>query len=149
MSCAPFTAWNTSDTIALGALIVALWAGWSARQSAVEAKRANTQAMYHERRAVFDAFFDLSMHMTAMGQKPDMGVVGQFYRHLHTAAFCFDKEIVQKLVRYYEAAFAVADFARAHEGMPKLPEDVRMNLNKVREMSELLLADLKQAVPVH
>ncbi|MBX9937211.1 MAG: hypothetical protein K2Y10_11525 [Burkholderiaceae bacterium] len=105
------------------------------------------QAMYHERRAVFDAFLSLSMHMAAQGQKADMAVVGQFYRHVHAAGFCFDKELAQKLVDYFNAAFAVADFARAHEGMPKPPEDIAAKLAQVYRTSDSLLEELKKAVP--
>ena len=60
--------WDAPDTIALLALVAAVWAGWSARVSANEAKRANAQAMYQERRAVFDAFLDLCRHLEATGQ---------------------------------------------------------------------------------
>ena len=38
--------WGASETVALGSLTVAVWAGWSAHRSAQEAKRANAQAMY-------------------------------------------------------------------------------------------------------
>ncbi len=142
-----FEGWGASETIALVALGVAIWAGCSASRSADEARRANAQAMYHERRAVFDAFLNLSMHMAAHGQKPDMAVVGQFYRYVHTAGFCFEKELAQKLVDYFNAAFAVADFARAHEGMPKPPEDIAAKLAQVYTTSDSLLEELKKAVP--
>lgn len=140
--------WGTSETVALGSLVVAVWAGRSAHWSAQEAKRANTQAMYHERRAVFDAFLDLSMHMQSKGQFPDLDVVRRFYRHQHMAVFCLDEALEKELKDYYDAAFKLADFSRANPGMPRLPKEESECHDRVKAMSQPLLEKLKKAVLV-
>lgn len=139
--------WDVSDTIAFCALLLTGWAGWSAHRSAREAQRANHAARYHERRMVFDAFLDLSMHLTCRGQRADLGVVGQFYRHVFTAYFCFDKELAAKLESYFKACHAVADYARTQEGFVKLPDEIQKQLKWVQESSAPLLEELKKAVP--
>ena len=141
-----FDDWGISETVALCSLVVALWAGWSAHRSAQEAKRANSQAMYQERRAVFDAFLDLSMHMQFKGQAPDLDVVRMFHRHLHTAEFCFDGALVKELQDYYEAALRLADFSRVNPGFPPLPKEERECRERVKALSQPLLVYLKKAV---
>lgn len=120
----------------------------SAHRSAQEAKRANAQAMYLERRAVFDAFLDLSMHMQERGQAPDKAVVGRFYRHHHTAAFCFDKALAKEIKDYYEAAQRLADYSSANPGLPKLPPEEKAWHDYLSARSLSLLERVKEAVPV-
>lgn len=139
--------WDASTAIALLALGAAAWAGVSADRSAKEAKRANAQAMYHERRAVFNAFLDLSMHMQERGQAPDKAVVGRFYRYLHTAAFCFDKALVKDINAYFEAALLLADFISVKPGLQKLPPEELARYDFVRARSDSLLERVKKAVP--
>lgn len=138
--------WDVSDTIALCALLLAGWAGWSAHLSAGEAKRANHAARYHERRMVFDAFLDLNMHMKMKGRRADLHVVGQFYRQVFTAYFCLDKELAEKLKTYFDACHTVADFSRTQEGFPKIPDDIQEKLTMVNQTSAPLLEELKKAV---
>lgn len=153
MSCEPLWSslwanWDASNTIALLALGAAAWAGVSARQSAKEARRANAQAMYHGRRAVFDAFLDLSMHMQERGQAPDKAVVGRFYRYRHTAAFCFDKALAEDINAYFEAALQLADYCGVNPGLPKLPPEELERYEFMKARSAPLLEQVKNAVPV-
>jgi hypothetical protein len=153
VSCEPLWSslwanWDASSTIALLALVAATFASFSAHRSAQEAKRANAQAMYHERRAVFDAFLDLSMHMQERGQAPDKAVVGRFYRHHHTAAFCFDKALAKEINAYFEAAQQLADYCGVNPGLPKLPPEEQKRHEFVKARSAPLLEQVKKAVPV-
>lgn len=104
--------------------------------------------MYHERRAVFDAFLELSMHMQARGQAPDQVVVGRFYRHQHTAAFCFDKALVEEIEAYFKAAQLLADYCSVNPGMPKLPPEEMAHHEHIKAQSETFLTKVKEAVPV-
>lgn len=139
---------SAPDFVALGALVVAAWAGYSAYRSAPEAKRANFQAMYQERRAVFDAFLVLSMHMQERGQAPIKEMVGRFYRHHHTASFCFDKSLSKEVEEYFDAAWKLADFSSVNPGLPKLPPEEKARHDFVKATSQPLLEKLKRAVPV-
>lgn len=152
MSCEPlwpslWANWDASTTIALLALGAAAWAGVSAHRSAQEAQRANDQAMYHERRAVFDAFLDLSMHMQERGQAPDKAVVGRFYRYHHTAAFCFDIALTKEIEEYFEAALLLADYSSVNPGLQKLPPEELARYEFVKARSRSLLERVKKAVP--
>jgi len=138
--------WDVSDTIAFCALLLAVWVGWSAHRSAREATRANHAARYYERRMVFDAFLDLNMHMQMNGQRADLHVVSQFYRHVFTAFFCLDKALAEKLKTYFDACHAVADFARTQEGFQRLPDDIQETLRWVQRTSAPLLEELSEAV---
>lgn len=140
--------WDVSDTIAFCALLLAGWAGWSAHRSAVEATRANHAARYYERRMVFDAFLDLNMHMQIKGQRADLHVVSQFYRHVFTAFFCLDKALAEKLKTYFDACHAVADNARTTEGFAVLPDDIQKQLRWIQHASTSLLDELEMAVAV-
>lgn len=153
MSCEPLWSslwadWDASTTIALLALGAAAWAGVSAHRSAREAKRANAQAMYHERRAVFDAFLDLSMHMQERGQAPDKAVVGRFYRYHHTAEFCFDKALAEDIKAFFEKALLLADYCSANPGLHKLPPEELARYDFVKARSDSLLERVKKAVLV-
>ena len=153
MSCEPLWSslwanWDASTTMALLALGAAAWAGHSAHRSAQEAKRANAQAMYHECRAVFDAFLDLSMHMQERGQAPDKAVVGRFYRYHHTAAFCFDKSLAKEIEEYFEAALLLSDYCSVNPGLQKLPPEEQARHDYVNARSRSLLERVKKAVPV-
>jgi hypothetical protein len=137
-----------SEVIAFGALLVSVWAGYSAYRSAQEARRANAQAMYNERRAVFDAFLELSMHIQERGQAPDKAVVGRFYRYQHTAAFCFDQALAEEIKAYFEAAQLLADYSSVNPGLPKLPPDEKKRHDFLKARSAPLLEKVKKAVPV-
>lgn len=104
--------------------------------------------MYHERRAVFDAFLDLSMHMQERGQAPDKAVVGRFYRYHHTAEFCFDKALAKEIKDYFEAVLQLADYCSANPGLPKLPPEAKAWHDYVSFRSLSLLDKVKKAVPV-
>lgn len=138
--------WGASETIAFLALGAAIWAGVSAHRSAREAKRANQQAMYHERRAVFDAFLDLNMHMQQKGQAPELEKVRAFYRHSHTAAFCFEAALAKEINDYFDAAFWLATHADVTPGLQKLPPDQAKHHRFVQERSLSLLEKVKHAV---
>lgn len=139
--------WGAAETIALIALGAAFWSANSSYQSAREAKRANEQLMYHERRAVFDAFLELSHHIQANGQRPELEALRRFYPYKHTAFFCFDTALVQKIEAYWNAAFGMADFA-AYNKIPAQPSEELLKKYKldVEEKSRSLLEEIKQAV---
>ncbi|MNR44660.1 hypothetical protein D3C85_1634300 [compost metagenome] len=70
---------DTSDVIALLALLVAglsaLYARWSWR----EARRANQISMLGHKKEIYDAFFEIKMHMTQKAEFADFGEVFKFY----------------------------------------------------------------------
>ena len=104
--------------------------------------------MYHERRAVFAAFLELSMHMQASGQAPVKEVVGRFYQHHHTAAFCFEKVLANEIEEYFLAAFRLADYCSVNPGLPKLPHQQKAQYDFISARSLLLLEKVKKSVPV-
>ncbi len=138
--------WGASETIAFLALGAAIWAGFSAHRSASAAKLANKRAMYHERRAVFDAFLDLCMHMQQKGQAPELENVRAFYRHSHTAVFCFDAALAKEINDYFEAAFKLAVHADVTPGLQRLPPDEAEHHRFVQTRSLPLLEKVKHAV---
>lgn len=142
-----FANWGAAESIALIAFVVAGWSAWSSHQSAKEAKRANEQFMYYERRAVFDAFLKISSHIEAEGQRPELGALRLFYPHRHTAAFCFDKEFVQKIETYWQASFEMTDFAAHKPITERPPKELHEKYKRdVQEISKSLLEEIKQAV---
>lgn len=75
-------------------------------------------------------------------------MVQLFYRHQHTAVFCFDEALATALKDYYDAAFKLADFSRVNPGMQRLPKEESSCHERVKATSQPLLEKLKKAVPV-
>lgn len=103
---------STSDVIAILAALVAGLSALYARWAAKEAKRANELALLSHRKIIYDAFYELKMHMEQRGLRPEMEQVSRFYYPSRDAAFYVKESLSNEITNYYELCFKVADLAK-------------------------------------
>lgn len=138
---------GASDVIAVLAALVAGLSALYARWAAEEAKRANELALLAHRKAIYDAFFELKMHMEQRGFRPDMEQVSKFYYPSRDAAFYVKESLSSEIAKYYELCFKVADLARLGNGLyPNESEEVKDAFKQAREISEEIDSSLKAVV---
>lgn len=138
---------GTSDVIAVLAALVAGLSALYARRAAEEAKRANEIALLTHRKAIYDAFYELKMHMEQRGFRPEMEQVSKFYYPSRDAAFYVKEPLSSEIAKYFELCFKVADLARLGNGLyPNENETVKDAFKEALEISEKIDKDLKAAV---
>lgn len=110
---------GTSDVIALLALLVAglsaLYARWSWR----EARRANQISMLGHKKEIYDAFFELKMHMTQKAEFAELGEVSKFYYPSKNAKIYLPSDLAKDIEKYFDACFWIADIHRKYGGISK------------------------------
>lgn len=138
---------GTSDAIAILAALVAGLSALYARRAADGAKRANELALLSHRKAIYDAFFELKMHMEQRALRPDMEQVAKFYYPSRDAAFYVKESLSSEIANYYEMCFKVADLAKLGNGLyPNESEEIKSAFNRAREASEKIDSALKAVV---
>ena len=107
---------DLSDIIAILAALVAglsaLYARWAWR----EARRANEISLSGHKKEIYDAFFELKMHMQQKAEFAELSEVSKFYYPSRNAQLYFSKSLAEKISKYYEACFWVADIHRRKGG---------------------------------
>lgn len=108
-----------SDIIAIVAALVAGLSALYARWAWAEAKRANEISLSGHKKEIYDAFFELKMHMQQKADFAELSEVSKFYYPSRNAQLYFSKSLAEKISKYYEACFWVADIHRRkgdHDG---------------------------------
>lgn len=127
---------SSSDVIAIVAALIAALSALYARWASIEAKRANEISLLGHRKAIFDAFFELKMHMEQRGTRPEMEHVSKFYYPSRDAAVYFEKELSEKVSSYYSKCFKVADLARLGNALyPNETEEIKNLYESAASMS--------------
>lgn len=138
---------DASDVIALFALLVAGLSALYARWAAMQAKRANELSLLAHRKAIYDAFHELRMHMEQRGHRPDMEQVSKFYLPSKDAAFYFKESLATEISKYYDLCFRVADLARVGNALyPNERDEVKTSAQEARALAEEIDGDLKTVV---
>lgn len=110
---------GTSDVIALLALLVAglsaLYARWSWR----ETKRANQISLLEQKKEIYDAFFELKMHMVQKSQFAEQSEVSKFYYHSKNSKIYLPSGLAEDIEKYFDACFWIADIHRKNGGITK------------------------------
>lgn len=125
-----------SEAIAFLAVLVAglsaLYAKWGWR----EAKRANDISLSGHRKEIYDAFFELKMHMQQKAELAEISEVSKFYYPSRNAQLFFSIKLAEKISRYYESCFWVADIHRSKGGHDKESmERCKPHLNTERKLA--------------
>lgn len=110
---------DTSNVIAILALIVAALSALYTYWSSKEAKRANAISLLGHRKEIYDAFFELKMYMTQKAKFAEFGEVSKFYYPSRNANIYFPSELAEDINKYYEACFCLADIHRKNGGLTK------------------------------
>lgn len=108
---------ETSDVIAILAMLVAglsaLYARWAWR----EARRSNDISLSANKKEIYDAFFELKMHMQQKSVFAELSEVSKFYYPSRNARFYLPKTLAEKVSKYFEACFSIADTNRKNGGI--------------------------------
>jgi hypothetical protein len=108
---------GTSDVIAILAVLVAglsaLYAKWAWR----EARRSNEISLSNHKKEIYDAFFELKMHMLQKAEFAELSEVSKFYYPSRNASFYLPKKLAEKISKYFEACFSIADTHRKNGGI--------------------------------
>lgn len=138
---------GASEVIAILAALVAGLSALYARWAAEEAKRANELALLSHRKAIYDAFYELKIHMRQRGLRPDMEQVSKFYYPSRDSAFYVKESLSSEIAKYYDLCFKVADLARLGDGLcPSERDEVKTAFDQARKISEEIDSGLKAVV---
>lgn len=110
---------DTSDVIALLALLVAGLSALYARWSWHEAKKANQISLLGHKKEIYDAFFELKMHMTQKAEFAELGEVSKFYYPSKNAKIYLPSDLAKDIEKYFEACFWISDTHRKYGGISK------------------------------
>lgn len=104
------------DIIAIVAVLVAGLSALYARWAWAEAKRANEITLSGHKKEIYDAFFELKMHMQQKAEFAEISEVSKFYYPSRNANLYLSKKLAEKISRYYDACFWIADIHRSKNG---------------------------------
>lgn len=107
---------SVSDVIAIVAALVAGLSALYARWSWHETKRANKISLLQHQKEIWDAFFELKMHMTQKAKFAELKEVSKFYYHARNAKIYFPRDLSEQIEKYYEACFWISDIHRKTGG---------------------------------
>lgn len=122
-----------SDLFAMAAVLVSGLAALYARWAWKEAHRANELTLLEHRKAIYDAFYALKMHMTQCGQFASKDEVSKFYYPSCDAAIYFDEKLSKRISGYYSACLKVADMSGLQNRTEDEKSTMNENLNRSRE----------------
>lgn len=140
---------ETSNVIALIALLVSVLSALYARWSGIEAKRSNEFARADNKKQIYDAFFELKMHMTQKAEMADAAEVSKFFYHRKNSHLYLSDDLANKISKYHEACFWIANINRRGNGhtaesleecKPYLEVEKNLSIAIEKELSELIKA---------
>lgn len=108
-----------SEVIALLALLLAGLSALYARWSWSEAKKANQISLLGHKKEIYNAFFELKMHMTQKAELAEPGEVSKFYYQSKNAKIYLPSGLAQDIEKYFDACFWIADIHRKYGGISK------------------------------
>ncbi|MHA2879627.1 hypothetical protein ACXZ7R_24975 [Vibrio campbellii] len=100
---------DISDATAVFSLVVAALSAVYARWAWSEAKKANEISLHTHQKEIYDAFFELKMHMTQKWDSAEVSSVSKFYYPSKNAVFYFDKVLADEISKYFTVCFRIAD----------------------------------------
>ncbi|MDR8017252.1 hypothetical protein [Ectopseudomonas guguanensis] len=103
---------DISDIIAILAALISGLSALYARWAYSEARRSNEITLLSHRKEIFDAFFELKIHMTQRSMRAELEQVSKFYYPSRDSTIYFESELSDKILKFYDSCFKVADLAR-------------------------------------
>jgi len=117
MACVLEIKLATSDVISILAFLVATLSALYARWSWREAKKSNQISLLGHKKAIYDAFFELKMHMMQKAVFAEIGEVSKFYYHSKNAKIYLSSSLAKDIETYFDACFRIADNHRKYGGI--------------------------------
>lgn len=113
---------DASDWIALAALVVSIAAAYFAKKASESADKANYISLHAHQKEIYDAFFELKMHITSKAAFSELQAVSKFYYPALNAKFYFSKEISVQFQKFFNLCHEVADLARVERSPSEFEE---------------------------
>lgn len=143
----PLLAMDASDIIAVLAALIAGLSALYARWAALQAKRSNELSLLAHRKAIYDAFHELRMHMLQRGLRPEKEQVSKFYSPSRDAAFYFKDSLATEIAKYYNLCFRAADLASQGNALyPNENDEMKAAAHAAHEISEKIDENLMAVV---
>lgn len=105
-----------SDAIAFLSFLVAGLSALYTRWSWKETKKANQITLIKEKKEIYDAFFELKMHMSQNAQFAELSEVSKFYYQQKNAKLFLPEKLSSDIEKYFEACFQVAIIHKRNGG---------------------------------
>lgn len=107
---------GSSDIIAILAVLVAGLSALYSRWVWQEAKRSNEISLSEHKKEIYDAFCELKMHMQHKAEFAEISEVSKFYSASKKAQLYLSSDLANKISKYYESCFWVANTHRRQGG---------------------------------
>lgn len=110
---------SPSDIIALFALFVSICSAIYAYKSWTETRKSNWISLSSSINEIYDAFFELKMHIGSKPQFAEVSEVSKFYYHARKAKIYLPSDLAEDIAKYFDACFRLADIHRINRGITK------------------------------
>ncbi|MGR3979796.1 hypothetical protein FW757_03090 [Pseudoalteromonas sp. 1181_04] len=108
---------GASDIIAISAVLIAGLSAIYARWAWCESRRSNEISLSGHRKEIYDAFFEIKMHMQQKAEFAQLSEVSKLFYPSRNASLYLRDELANQISSYYEACFWVADIHRSTGGL--------------------------------
>ncbi len=119
MACIYEIKLTMTDVIAIISMLVsglsALYAGWSWNES----RKANEISLLGHRKEIYNAFFELKMHMVSKRMYAEASEVSKFYYQKRNAQIYLPVALALKIGKYFDACFEIAEIHKKFGETPK------------------------------
>ena len=118
-----------SDIIAFLSFLTSVLSALYARWCWYEARKVNLISLHKYKKEIYDAFFNLKMHMNQKSPFADITEVSKFYYPSINAKVYFPKSLADNIEKYYEACFWISKSNKQGE---------KSNLKKYEEIKNYI-----------
>ena len=132
---------NTSDWLAFAAILVAALSALYARWAWSEAHKANKISLHGHKKEIYDAFFELKMHMDQKADLAEIEHIHKFYYGSRNARFYFCGNIADKLKNYFDQCFYIADL-----NSTKITNEKRFDLMEKAKVAKALSVEIEKLI---
>ncbi|WP_318452345.1 hypothetical protein [Photobacterium leiognathi] len=132
---------NTSEWFAFAAILVAALSALYARWAWSEAHKANKISLHGHKKEIYDAFFELKMHMEQEEDLAERDHIHKFYYGSRNARFYFCEKIADKLQNYFDQCFYIADL-----NSTKITQEQRFDLMDKVKVAKALSVEIEKLI---
>jgi hypothetical protein len=130
---------TNSDWIAYASALVAILSAIYSYRAVNEAKKANALSLFHHRKEIYDAFYELKMHMVAYGESSDIKIVSKFYHHSRDANIYFSEPLGSLINEYFGICFDVAIFnAKRGGNLSESSQEIESKYDRTFELEKAI-----------
>jgi hypothetical protein len=138
---------SISDATAVIAILIATLSAIYSKWAWSEAKKANKISLHEHQRHIYEAFYQLKMHMIQRADGADISEVIKFHHPSQNAIFYFDKALASDIAKYHDQCFEIANRNRS-DISAKARIELMEEAKAVAEFAKELELKLKKLVSI-